>query len=283
MKEVKISGFTSDTRPDDKPAVCVFGENNTGRSRFLCTLPHDDGLIGYLALDKNAKRTVEKYREEWKLPILVNAKPFMTDKDSIALARLDSSVDAELKRIKDAYSDALNRLLDAAVALAEHKDVESIALDTGSQVFDWILFSHFGRRNQIESYQRGAPNQDMIDLINAMRTKNFAMASQASEIWKDTGEVDKKGNKKQAPSGKLKPDGFGKLGYFMTVVAELIAKRTGAKDDEDEEEALAKKYRIQIRSCKGRTLLEGQDLADYGVAGSAITWSNLMMAIGIEG
>ncbi len=283
MKEIKIAGFTADTSPDDKPAVCVFGENNTGKSRFLCSLPHEDGMIGYLARDKNAKRTADKYHEEWKLPLLVNAKPFMTDKDSIALARLDSQKSDELKVIKQAYSDALNRLLDAAVALAEHKDVESIALDTGSQVFDWILFSHFGRRNQIESYQRGAPNQDMIDLIGAMRTKNFAMASRASEIWKDTGEMDAQGKKKQAPTDKLKPDGFGKLGYFMTVVAELSAKRTGKVDADDEEEALAKKYRIRIASAKGNTLLEGQDLADYGVCGSAITWGNMMMALGLEG
>ena len=32
MKTLTIPGFTSDTTPDDKPAMCVFGENNVGLS-----------------------------------------------------------------------------------------------------------------------------------------------------------------------------------------------------------------------------------------------------------
>ena len=37
MKQIKIAGFKFDTTPDDKPAVNIFGETNTGRSRFTCT------------------------------------------------------------------------------------------------------------------------------------------------------------------------------------------------------------------------------------------------------
>ena len=282
MKEIKIAGFSTDTSPDDKPAVCVYGLENVGKTKFGCTVPHDDGVIGYLALDKNTKRTVDKYREAWGLPLLINARPFMTDKDSIALATLDSEKPAELKEIKQRYTDVVKRITEAGVALAENKDVESIVLDTGDQFFDMILFSHFGRRNQIESYQRGASNQDMIDFVGAMRTKNFCFICRAAEIWKDTGEVDKQGRKKQAPTDKYKPAGFGKIGGFMTVTCELIARVVGSADAESDD-ALAKKYRVRVHHCKGNTLLEGQDLHEYGVSGEAITWSNLMTAVGLEG
>jgi len=174
------------------------------------------------------------------------------------------------------------------MALVEHPDVESIVIDRASQVFDIILFSHFGRRNQIESFQRGAPNQDMIDLINALSTKNLALICKSSEIWKDTGEVDNKGRKKQAPSGKFKPDGFGQVGRFVTAVIELTAGRkqyTSKEEDEDEArlDCLRQKYKCKLVTAKGNVLLEGADLSDYGVCGEGITWDNLMTVIGVSG
>lgn len=280
MKETKvtISGFSDDTSPDDKPAVCVYGLENTGKSRFACTAPCSEGMLGYIALDKNAKRTVDKYKQEHGLRVLVNTKPFMDDKDSIALARLDCANEKDRAVVKSKYSDAVNRVFDAGMALAGDSRIESIVLDTGSQFFDWILFSHFGRRNQIESYQRGAPNQDLIDFVVAMRAKNFVMVQRSAEIWKDSGEVDRDGKKKQSPSGRMKPDGFGKIGYYMTAVLELSAASAGEKSKD-----LDSKYRVKVVTSKGNTLFEGMDLADteWEIKGEGICWDNVMMALGL--
>jgi hypothetical protein len=146
-------------------------------------------------------------------------------------------------------------------------------------LFDWILFSHFGRRNQIESYQRGGPNNDFIELITALGSKNLCMICRGTEVWADTGEVDAQGRKKQAPTGKLKPEGFGKLGKFMTAVVELSATRKKPAEDATAEEALAAKYKCKVMTCKGDTLLEGQDLTPFGVCGAEITWDNVMTVI----
>ena len=282
MKErtIKIPGFTYDTTPDDKPAVDVFGEENTGKTRFACTAPCENGVVGYIAIDKNAKRTVQEYKDKYGLRVLINTQPMLTDKEALGLAMRDSHVDSDLAVIKKTYSDAVQRVLEHGVRLAESPDVESIVLDNASQLFDWIMFSHFGRRNQIDSFLRGAPNQDMIDFIQVMRPKNLVMISRGSEIWKDTGEVDNKGRKKQAPSGNFKPDGFGKLGYLMTAVVQLTAKRK--MPAEGPGSGLDSKYRVRVQTAKGNTLLEGQDLHDYGVSGENITWSNLMTVLGIE-
>ena len=281
MKETVtvIPGFTRDTKPDDRPAVCVFGEENTGKTRFICTAPHEEGLLGVLALDKNCKRSIEEWKrgDSHGRNIIVNDKPFMTDKDALKLAVKDCKVAEDLKLILKTYGDMYQRILEAAVRLADDPNVESIGLDNGSLLFDMILFSHFGRRNQIESFQRGAPNQDMIDFINAMRFKNFVLVCRASEIWKDTGETDSQGRKKQSPTGVLKPDGFGKLGYFMTAVCELTARRKMPKDGR-----LDEKYRVVVKTAKGNTLLEGWDLHEYGVSGENITWENLLTALGIS-
>lgn len=275
MKAIKIEGFSSDCSPTDKPALCIFGEENVGKTRCACTAPSEGGAIGYLALDKNAKRTIQEYKEMHpELNVIVNKDPMLSHQEAIKLAMLDSTVPAELDKIKTSYTAVLKRTFEFGMALAAHPDVESIVVDTTSQLNDWIIFSHFGRKNQIKPTSRGAANQDMIDFINALSTKNVVLIHRAAEIWKDTGATDKEGNKIQAPSGKFKPDGFAKIGGFVTAVIELTAKRTKLDD-------LAMKYRAKVVTCKGNTLLEGQDLHEYGVSGSDITWDNIMTAIGL--
>jgi hypothetical protein len=276
LKQIKVEGFTSDTTPDNKPAVCVMGEENVGKSRFGCSVPADNGIIGWIAVDKNSKSTVDKYREEFGLQVVVNQKPFLTHQEAIKVALNDAPAEA-----KSIYKGVMDRVFTQTMALAAHPDIESIVIDGFNQIYDWILFSHFGRRNQIESFLRAAPNQDAIDLVNALGNKNLCLITRSQEVWKDTGEVDKEGRKKQAPSGKFKPEGFAKIGGLVTAVVELTAKRGKLLGDDDEEK-LADKYRCRIQTCKGQVLLEGTDIAEYGVCGSQITWNNLMQVIGIS-
>lgn len=284
MKEIKISGFTSNTQPDDRPCVCVFGpENNVGKTRFGCTMADasDGGAVGFIALDKNTKRTVDEYVKANGVNIIVPAKSFLTDKQAISIALVDSGTPEGKKKVQEVYTEVVKNIFEMGMKLADHPDVYGIAVD-GDQLYDYILFSHFGRKNQIESYMRGPANQDMIDFINALRFKNVCFMNQGAEVWKDTGEVDKQGNKKQAPSGKFKPSGFGKIGAYTTAVIELTASRKKYQGN-DEDEDLADKYRARVVTCKGNTLLEGQDLKDYGVCGRDITWANVLTAIGVEG
>lgn len=274
MKQITIEGFSYDATPDTKPAICVYGPENCGKSRFGCTAPHDDGLIGWLALDKNSKGAVEEYKRVNKVNhILVNTKPFMSHAEAIKVAMIEKP--AETKAI---YKDVVGRIFDAGMALAGNSNIESIVVDDGSQFFDNILFSHFGRRNQIESFMRGAPNNDFIDFVNALGSKNLVMICRGAEVWGDTGEVDKEGKKKQAPTGNLKPDGFGKIGKFMTAVIELTARRKKPTTD-DAAEALKEKYHCRVVTCKGDTLLEGQDLEPFGVCGEEITWDNVVAVL----
>lgn len=276
MKQIQIEGFTYDTTPDTKPAICVFGEENVGKSRFGCTAPHDDGLIGWLALDKNSKVAADAFRRSngKSSALMVNQKPFLSNQDAIKIAMCEDP-----KETKKLCTEIVKRVFDAGAVLAGHKDVESIVVDDGSQLFDWILFSHFGRRNQIESFMRGGPNNDFIEFVSACGSKNLVMVCRGAEIWAETGEVDPTtGKKKQAPTGKLKPEGFGKIGKFMTAVLELSATRK-KPSTEDKKEALAAKYRCKVVTCKGDTLLEGQDLAPFGVSGENITWDNVMAVL----
>jgi hypothetical protein len=258
----------------------VYGVENTGTTRFGCTVPCADGAIGWLAIDKNSKVTLDKYREELGLPIVVNQEPIISYKQSIQLATLE-----DVQKVIAIYTEVMKRTIERLVMLAESPGIESVVIDRASQLYDMIMFSHFGRKNQIESYQRGAPNQDMIDIINALSNKNLVLVHKAADIWKDTGEVDKQGRKKQAPTGKMKPDGFNQVGRFVTAVVELTSK-SGKCMGESDGEMLADKYRLKVVSCKGNVLLEGQDIGHEdlgGVCGEAIGWYQLLAAIGVGG
>ncbi len=118
----------------------------------------------------------------------------------------------------------------------------------------------------------------MIEFVNALRLKNLCLMNRAQEIWKDTGEVDEQGRKKQAPTGLFRPDGYGKIGSYMTAVIELTAKH-GKMGQPERDDQLNAKYRARVITCKGNTLLEGQDLGELGVRGEAITWANVLTAI----
>ncbi len=271
LKVIQIEGFTADLTPDDKPAVSIYGPEGTGKTRFAATAP---GPIGLLALDKKSKRTFQKVASAMEKQVVVNKEDYISGKDAIKLAMLDTNVEAQRKQIKEFYGKLFEKVMETGLALASHPDIETIVIDTATQLWDWIMFSHFGRRNQVESYQRGAPNQDMIDLINALKNKNLVLIHRAKDEWKDTGEVDSQGRKKQAPSGKFQAEGFTKMGYFATVICELSAAPKASEPDD--------KFKIKLVKCQPNSLLEGQDMAEYGLRGESITWENVMTVIGAE-
>lgn len=277
MKEIKIAGFTSDLTPSDKPTISVFGEESSGKTRFAATMPDADGegAIGLLALDLNCKRTFEKIAKEMKRHVIANKANYISPVDARRMAMLDGEKSDELRQVKTFYGEVYKRLLDDAARLADHERIVSVVLDSNTQFWNWIMFSHFGRRNQVETFQRGAPNDDMNEFISMLNHKNLCLIHRAAEVWKDTGEVDKNGRKKQAPSGKFKLDGCSKIGYLVTTELELFSKAKA--------ESLEDKFHVRVRECHTNPLIEGQDLDGYGIVGEQITWDNIITAIGWQG
>jgi hypothetical protein len=274
MKQLKIEGFSSDLTPTDKPAVSVFGEEGSGKTRFAATMPDGDGdgAIGLLALDRKARRTFKKTAEEMDKRVIANSSDYLSPTEAREMALADCDDKASLTKVKKKYGEVYKRILDDAMKLAAHDQIASIVVDSNTQFWDWIMFSHFGRRNQVESYQRGAPNQDMIDFINALKNKNLCLLHRAAEVWKDTGETDKQGRKKQAPSGKFRAETCSKIGYLITCELEMVTVLKA--------EDLDSKFHVKVRECQNNPLIEGKDLHDsHEISGNNITWDNVMIAI----
>lgn len=272
MPPITIPGATSDIAPDDRPAIGVFGAESSGKSRFAATAP---GTIGLLALDKKSKRTFQSICAERSTEVVVNEKPFLSDKDAIKMAMITDTTAKSISEIRNTYTEALDRIFSLAMAYASHPEIKTIVVDTCSQLFDVILFSHFGRRNQITPTSRGAANQDMIDFINALRCKNLVLIHRAKEIWKSTGQTDKDGRPIKEPSGRFEQDGFKHIGAFLTANLELTSKRTATDLDS--------KFRAKVVTSQYNVLIEGQDLSEYGIMGSEITWDNVITVLGLYG
>lgn len=268
---ISIPGTTSILMPDDKPAIGVYGVEGTGKTRFAATAP---GPIGLLALDKKSKRTFLEIATARETLVISNDKPLMTDAQAIKMAMTNGDDPRGLAEIKQAYEAVVQAVFDLGMAYAKHPEIKTIVVDTNSQFFDWILFSHFGRRNQIPPISRGAANQDMIDFVNALRSKNLVLIHRSKEIWKPTGATDGGGKPIREPSGKYEADGFKNIGAFLTASLELTSKRVKV-------ESLDTKFRAKVVTSQMNVLMEGQDLHEYGVSGDDITWNNVCTLLGL--
>jgi hypothetical protein len=282
VKEIKIRGCSSDLSPDDKPAVGLFGVEGTGKTRFAATAPDPIGLV---ALDKKSKRTFQAMARELGKYVVANEHPLLSDKEAMQIALIDGEKPEGLKKIKETYLAAHARVSELAMEFAAHPDIRTVVVDTTSQLWDWILFAHFGRRNKIPPVSRAAPNQDMIDFVNGLRSKNLVLIHRAKEIWKNTGRVDKNsGEPIKEPSGKFEQDGFKNIGGFLTMNCEMInSNRLKVEKDEEEEDFLGRKFNIRVLACQTNALLEGRTLDDFGLSGAGISWDNLMAVAGIGG
>jgi hypothetical protein len=277
MKETEINlpGFTTELHPDDRPSIGVFGPEGVGKTHFGITMPTP---IGVIALDKKCKRTTEAVAQELGIlgKVYVNKKPIVSDLDCIRMAMMEDDTVEQSKEVEEEtkgfYRGVMNRVYDFGGNLAKTEAIQSVLVDTGSQLWQWILFKHFGRTTKIMPRDRGWANQDMIDFFSMFRGKNLCVLHRAKERWKKTGKV-VKGEPEMAPSGEMEPDGFRHMGTQLTANLELYAERNKMGTD---------KFRCRVLKCQTNPEVEGKELGEYGVEGEDVTWDNVMVVLGIE-
>jgi hypothetical protein len=203
-KIIKIDGFTNvaDQRKDTHLVIACHGMEGSGKTRFLTTMP---GPMGIIPCDRKTRATVKKEIELLgRRDIFMPPEDFIRHENPMALAVMDE------KRAKQYYSDHVGRIQDATFKLVAHQDVRSVAVDGGSQLWEDILFKHYGRNQRIMPRDRGPANQDMIDFLAAVTGKHFAITLKSDYKW----ENDKQTN-------VLEPKGMRNMGYHVTVVLRM--------------------------------------------------------------
>jgi hypothetical protein len=186
------------------------------------------GDIGWIPLDRNSRWTAAKAAKEFGKRIMI------PDED---LIRMDKETVMRVARLPVAeaikvYRKHVDKIKELFFRLLETKSIKSICLDTGGALWEDIMFANFGRNLRIMPRDRGAPNQEMRDLINAC-DKNLLIVHQSKEIWEGSGDNSK-------PTGEFAAQGFPHMNYccncavehFKITKANVIRKRLGL-DAED--------------------------------------------------
>lgn len=263
VREIKLEGFTTNIRStvDLSLVIGVFGIQGSGKTRFCATAPDP---IGVVPLDRKTRYSVAKTMEELGKTVVMPNADFIRHENPLALATMD------MPKAMAYYKEHVKRVMDAAFKLNSHKDIRTVVIDTGTQLWEDIMFKNYGRNQRIMPRDRGAANQDMIDFLNAMSGKHLILTHKASEVWAGDGDNSK-------PTGKYKASGFGHLGYHSTCVIEL-KKNTLYDTEKGSGGGKSWKYSMDVTDCQGQPELEGPQGKDV-LTDESISFANLAMMI----
>lgn len=258
-----IKGFTRDFSGREAACIGIFGSEGSGKTRLcasagLWSADHDC-TPGWLVCDRKTRKTVREVCAELGLEVpYINNGDFIAQSDALAMATLDR--DKDDAKVKTIYASAYNRLLTAAVELADNPSINPIVFETGTAVWDWIGFAHFGRKQDVgKSRVWGPPKQDWTDLMDALSHKTVLIT-----LW----ERDEYKNDQR--TGFTKPDGPPHIGFTTTSIVRLNNDRTRKLQ---EGETYVDRFSLDVYESQDNKGWEGVNAA---LIGEAITFSNLM-------
>ena len=263
MAKDSIEGFTRDFDGREAPAIAVFGAEGSGKSRFCATAgvyAKEHGQVpGFLVCDRKTRLTVRQICEELGLDLpYINSDDFISQKEAMEVAKLDRESDKDNDKIRKIYSTVCNKLVEYAMRLAARPEIEPIVIETGTQVWDWISYAHFGRKQGVgKSRVWGPPKQDWTDLMDALSHKTVLVT-----LWeRDAYRGDER-------AGYTKPDGPPHIGYTVT-----SAVRLNKADKVQKGADYTSRFSLDVFQSQDNVGLEG---AAGILTGADITYENLM-------
>lgn len=218
----------------DKLALGSFGHAGTGKTQLIGSAL-TVGNVGVIPLDRKTRRTLSKSLDTYAA---YGHKIFFPPEDFIRHAKPMELALMDEEKAKKYYTDHLARIEDALFTLAENKSIDVIAIDSGTQLWEDILFKHYGRAQRIMPRDRGPANQDMRDILNALQHKHLIITHQAAEVWRN-----------DKPTGKYEWSGWSKMDYYCnTMVEHTYDEKKG-------------EYGLTVRLCQDRPDLIGEQIA----------------------
>ena len=264
-----IAGFSRDFSGREAPCIGIFGGEGTGKTRFCVTAGEwakDHGKTpGWIVGDRKTRKTVRDVCKELDLPFpFINEQDFITQKEALELAALDREKDDE--KVKVIYTGAYTRLLKAVQALGSDSSVEPVIFETGTQIWDWISFAHFGRKQGAgKSRVWGPPKQDWTDLMDSLSHKSTLITFWERDEYKGDERL-----------GTTKPDGPPHLGYTTTTIVRLNQDR---RMKLREDQSYVDRFTLDVYESQDNKGLESVTGVLGGPDSDPITYANLMQRL----
>ncbi len=259
------SGFSRDFSGREAPCVAIFGAEGVGKTRFCVTAGEyakERGQIpGWLVCDRKTRKTVREVCEELGLELpFIQKDDFIDQTSALEVAVLDREKEADNIKIQKIYTEVYQKLVKAAIELGRDPQVNPIVVETGTQVWDWISFAHFGRKQGVgKSRAWGPPKQDWTDLMDGLSHKTLILT-----FW----EKDAYRNDERA--GFSIPDGPKHLGYTATSQVRLNKDQ---KKKLTKDESYIDRFSLDIYESQDNVGLAG---VNEVLSGDSITYANLM-------
>lgn len=248
-----IPGFTNSTDGRYFFRVASHGQHRTGKNHWAFTAP---GPIGCMPLDQNFFYTAEKCAKEMRKEII-----WPKDAKEKLMRNPAYLVGKSKEEIRKIYQEKMKWFDDQYYTLTENRDVRTIVIDTGTQLWDSILFRHFGRTDRdtddpqarnINNLGRGPANADITDYVTAVEDKHLIVIHKSKQLWRGGAPV----------NGKMEMAGYSGVTYLVNAVIEH------AKDEETHEDRCKKRgecqcFEVRIEDSQANPMLNGEVLKGY--------------------
>lgn len=276
-------GFTRTVTRRDKPAIALFGAESTGKTALAVSAgiwAKEHGTTpGWLINDRKTEKIIEERSCELGLePPLMNAEPFIKPEEAALIIKLDRWIDAKNENGKDiviadpgimkTYAAIVQRFMNSASALAENPEINPVIIDSGTIAYNWIAYSHNGKKQAVGQQTRWGPVQsDFKDLMDGLRHKTLLITFWEADEWK--------GGK---ATGFTKPDGPKNLGHSVTSIIRLNydkhkSLRPPNPDRDDPGESYIDRFSLDVWESQDNKGISGVNSI---LKGSQISFINLL-------
>ncbi len=256
-KNTDLSAFTQDFQRREEPCIAVFGPEGSGKTNLAATAGEwalaNGTTPGWLICDRKSRKTVKESCDRLGLPYpYMNANDFISQQDALKLASNEDT-----KVVIEAYKRTMTKFIEAAVQLGSSDKINPIVFDSGTQVWDWIAYSHFGRKQDVgKSRVWGYPKQDWTDIVDALQHKTVIITLRAKDEYQG-----------DTRTGRATWDGPPHLGYTVTSVVRVGFDKKGNYDDHVE------RFYLDVVESQDNKGLEGVDRV---LSGESVTFTNLL-------
>jgi hypothetical protein len=104
-------------------------------------------------LDAKTRDTLKQECDQLGVPMpLTNKRDYVTAQDAMRLVALPDGTKDEaakaMSEVKEFYTGVVSRIFKDAIRLADHKQIMTISIDPCTEFYDYLFYSHFGRKTQ---------------------------------------------------------------------------------------------------------------------------------------
>lgn len=266
--DIKLVTLDQERRDEPKLCMAVFGEANSGKTRFAVTSPDP---IAVLPLTRKSMPTVVKTAREFGKRVIMPDLDLVRVDNPLSIAMMKGDCGNNNLKIpligsrpeccqKHYYRWHVNRVKSVLYRFVQmpEEQCRTVVIDDGTTLATDVLFANYGRDEKIMPRDRQAFDKEMWEIFNVGQSKHLVVPFESSEIYVN-----------DVATGKHKPRGWNKVGYQTNLWLELSTNMDDPKRKlmDKEGNPLPVEFKAEIRRCSTDETLIGMMIEDRDMIG----------------